>query len=148
MRILKYLILAAVGLTLGGCMQHNGRIGDWFGTWKLTSIEIDGASDTDYQENIFFQFQTDIVCINQVNTEISGSSTRSYGRWSEEGTTLTLDFSYTAENQGSQFMPPAETLLGHDVNILGIEEKTSRKMVWTYQKPESGQTITYTLKKQ
>lgn len=148
MRILKYLTLIVICIGLGGCMQHNGHIGDWFGTWKLTSLEIDGAADPTYQDNIFFQFQTDIVCINVVNPAISCSSSKTFGRWSDEGTTLKLDFTYTADQQSSQFIPPEETYLNYDVNILSIEEKSSRKMVWTYHIPKSGKTITYTLKKQ
>lgn len=145
MRILMKL-LPLLALMLSSCMQHNGDIGDWFGTWKVESITIDGVEDAAYEGNLFFQFQTDIVCLNLVDTDVSNSSTRVFGRWKEEGSTLILDFSYYAEEQGGSFTPPSNTYLAHDENILRLKKDGSRRMTWTLEQP--AQVITYTLKKQ
>lgn len=150
MRILiKNLILgllACVGLS--GCMQHNGRIGDWFGTWKLESITVNGTDDTAYAGNIFFQFQTDKVHIIEVDTSVPTTRRDCFGRWEESDGTLILDFSYTADGTASQFIPMTQTLLSHDVNILTIDSKSSKRMEWTLDKTDPSQTVVYKLKKQ
>lgn len=146
MRILKILSLI-VCLSLTGCMQHNGHIGNWFGTWKLTSLEIDGAPDDAYQDNIFFQFQSDIVRVVTVNTELSTAYNACFGTWHQDDSTLILDFGYTAD-ENAQFTPPTITGFARGENILHISESGSRTMVWTMQKPDSETTITYRLKKQ
>lgn len=151
MRILKKSLLAtlaAAALTLGGCMQHNGRIGDWFGTWKLESITVDGADAPDYADNIFFQFQTDIVRIVEVEPQVSNSYSDCFGTWASEGSTLTLEFSYEADGKPNGFTPMEETLLDRGTNTLHIAASSARSMTWTRQLPDSGPTVTYTLKKQ
>lgn len=147
MRILKLLIMTAC-LGLSGCMQHNGRIGDWFGTWKLTEIEVNGSKDTEYDDNIFFQFQTDVVRIVEVDVSTSNSFKDCFGSWSDREATLVLDFGYTADNMDAGFTPPAITRLGREENILRVSKESSRAMTWTLQKPDSDQTVTYRLKKQ
>lgn len=147
MRILRLLIITAL-LGLSGCMQHNGRIGDWFGTWKLTSIDVNGAEDTNYENNIFFQFQTDVVRIVAVDADTSNSFKDYFGSWSDDGTTLVLNFGYTADNMDGNFAPPAITRLDRKENILHVNKESSRAMTWTLQKSDSNQTVTYRLKKQ
>lgn len=139
-------LLACVGLS--GCMQHNGRIGDWFGTWKLESITVNGTDDTAYAGNIFFQFQTDKVHIIEVDTSVPTTRRDCFGRWEESDGTLILDFSYTADGTASQFIPMTQTLLSHDVNILTIDSQSSKRMEWTLDKADPSQTIVYKLKKQ
>ncbi len=146
MRILKILLLT-VCFSLMGCMQHNGHIGDWFGTWKLTSMEIDGVENDEYQGNIFFQFQSNIVRIVEVDTKTSNKFKDGFGTWSQEGATLVLNFGYTADNT-SPYVPPTIIDFTRDKNVIHISESSSKSMVWTYQKPDSGTTITYRLKKQ
>ncbi len=152
MRILiKKLLLISITaacVAMSGCMQQNGRIGDWFGTWKLESITIDGADDTDYRSNIFFQFQTDIVRIVEVEPEVSNSYSDCFGTWASEGSTLTLEFSYEANNKPDGFTPMEATLLVRGTNTLHIASSSARSMIWTFQQPDDGQTRTYTLKKQ
>lgn len=148
MRILKYFfVILILSLGLCGCMQHNGHIGDWFGTWKLTSLEIDGAENPDYEGNLFFQFQSDVVSIVEVDTHISNMHSDSFGTWSQDGSTLVLNFGYTAD-QDAAFAPPAIVEFERGENILHIAESSSKTMVWTFEKPGSETTITYRLKKQ
>lgn len=142
--LIKNLMLAVVALALGGCMQHNGYIGDWFGTWKVESITVDGSREPDYAGNLFFQFQSDIVRMVEVGACQSYSDR--FGSWEEEGSTLVLDFSYKADVSGP-FIPLPASHLDRDRNLLHIDSKSSRNMQWTLDKPD-GTTITYTLKKQ
>lgn len=147
MRILMRF-LPIIALLLSSCMQHNGNIGDWFGTWKVESISINGISDAAYEGNLFFQFQTDIVCLNQVDTDVSNSSMRVFGRWRDEGSTLVLDFSYTADGMDGSFTPPEDTYLSKGENILKLQKESSRRMLWTLEKTDTSQIIIYSLKKQ
>lgn len=149
MRILKYTLLSlSCCLTLCGCMQHHGNIGDWFGTWKLTSMELDGVEDPSYDGNIFFQFQADIVRIVEVDPQVSNTFNNCFGHWADNGSTLTLDFSYDATDKTDDFTPPSATMLIHGINILHIDKSDSKSMVWTYNPPDSDLTVTYRLKKQ
>lgn len=142
--LIKIILFAVATVSLGSCMQHNGYIGDWFGTWKVESIYVNGEPDTTYAENMFFQFQTDIVRIVEVEDYQNGRSC--YGSWEEEGSTLILHFEYTA-NSNAIFTPLSASYLNRDVNVLEITEKSARKMQWTFDKNDST-TIFYSLKKQ
>lgn len=142
MRAYKLLILSF--LCLCGCMQHNGRIGDWFGTWHLESITINGVEDTAYDRNYFFQFQADKVRISEVNPVYPDLLEERFGSWQASDKVLELNFSYTGG--GSFWEPWPETYLESDVNILEITSMTSKRMVLTLSR--SDQTIVYTLQKQ
>lgn len=151
MRILtRLLLILTATFSLTGCMQHNGHIGDWFGTWKLESITIDGASDPSYPGNIFFQFQTNVVRIAEVDTSVSNAVKECFGSWSETDNTLTLNFGYTSDANKDNFTLPSilKPQLKQGENILSVSKESSRKMTWTLQEPDSPQTLTYTLKKQ
>ena len=113
MRILiKHFIAGIIAcLTLSGCMQHNGDIGDWFGTWKLESITIDGTESADYQDTIFFQFQTDKVRIVAIDLELPATRTECFGMWTETDKTLTIDLSHTSANNPGHFNPLPESLM-------------------------------------
>lgn len=144
MRILTKFLAPLVLLGLSGCMQHNGDIGDWFGTWKLESIEVNGATDASYADNVFFQFQTDVVRMVAV-LPYQAYSDR-FGSWEQDGNTLILNYSYTAAGTQQIHNPLPQTYLDKAANILQISEMTSRRMTWRYEKPDS--VIVYTLRKQ
>lgn len=144
-RLLIYtLLLAATLVGLNSCMQHNGYIGDWFGTWKLRAIELDGTPVEDYRGDIFFQFQTEIVRTVKVAPH-QGYSER-FGSWKDEGSTLILDFSYTAD-VSTIHTPLPETYLEKAKNLLQITERNSREMTWVLERSD-GVVVTYILKKQ
>lgn len=135
-------------LSLTGCMQHNGNIGDWFGTWKLESMSVDGVDSPDYDGNIFFQFQTDVVRMVEVDTERPATRRECFGRWNENDRTLTLDFSYTADGMGSLFEPVPASLMHKGVNTLNVDSQSSKRMQWTMLLHDPDRTVTYYLKKQ
>ena len=61
---MKKILFALIALfSLASCMQNNGRIGDIFGLWKVESIEINGEIEEEYQGNLFFAFQNDVVAM-------------------------------------------------------------------------------------
>lgn len=137
-------LLFILPLLLVGCMQHNGHIGDWFGQWHVTSIEINGADDAGYADNIFFQFQADKVHILAVDPSYPTQTDECFGSWEATDQTLLLDFSYTGG--GKYFTPFDETHLDNGRNLLKILHFSSKKL--TLQLTKENETITYTLKKQ
>lgn len=137
-------VTAMILMAIPSCMQHNGNIGDFFGTWKLTSLEIDGEKAPDYEATTFFQFQTDVIRVSRI--EPHQLYTHRYGQWSRDGETLCLDFGFTATDPG-EYEAPTWIRLERGKNFLHIVTLTSRNMVLTLQHPDST-TITYTLHKQ
>lgn len=147
MRALSIKLLLLTALCLSSCMQHNGDIGDWFGTWHLQTITINGSEDAAYEGNYFFQFQTDKVRLSEVSTTYPETLQECFGRWEQTGNTLTLDFSYTSVT-GNYWTPWSGTYLEKGINHLEINTLTSKNLILTYHSPSTGQTITYTLHKQ
>lgn len=149
MRAYKLLILSV--LCLCGCMQHNGYIGDWFGTWYIESITVNGEENPAYQGNYFMQFQADKVRICEVDPAYPDLLAECFGSWQASGDVLELNFSYTG---GGNYWNPSErpngtlmyTYLKPDINILKITSMTSKRMVLTLSRED--ETIVYNLRKQ
>lgn len=108
------LILAVIATAFAGCTQNNGDISPWFGYWRMTSLTIDGEPAPDYDGNITWSFQSNIVFIN------TGLPYHEYdegvGTWSAEGSTLTIDFTHSHGQGNYEFMytPPAVLRLPDD----------------------------------
>ncbi len=138
-----------IGLfSLMSCTHNNGDIGEYFGTWKLTSIEVDGNVDQSYRGDIFWQFQTTVFCMRQVlphhDTDIR------WGSWAEhDDRTLELNFSHHDDAhpaESDMYSPLPVTGLTPGINMLDIESLTSSRMALTYR-DKSGMTYRYELKK-
>ena len=145
MRALSLKLLVVAALFLTGCMQHNGDIGDWFGTWHLESMTVNGVDDSAYEQNYFFQFQTDKVRLSRIKPTYPDLLEECFGRWEQTDNTLTLDFSYTSAS-GSYWTPWPGTYLAKGVNRLHIDKLTSKHLILTLDSPE--RTVVYTLRKQ
>jgi len=125
-------------------MQHNGDIGEFFGTWKLTSLTIDDNEDPTYNQDVFFQFQTSVIRVVKVSPH--QLFTNSFGQWSRQDQTLCLDFGFTA-NAPSEYEAPQYLYMANGKNMLHIVKLSSRNMELTLGL-ENGTTIRYRLKKQ
>ena len=112
-RIISIILLA---LSLNACTHNNGDIGDLFGTWKLQSITINGESDSTYQSNVLWKFQSSIISMVKVD-DTTHSKAESWGTWSysNDDTQLVLDFTHTDNNNpnvgSSKYSPFPETHL-------------------------------------
>ncbi len=142
MRTLIISLFSAI--LLSGCMHNNGDIGDYFGTWKVTSISVDGDVDGDYSANIFFQFQSDVVRIveNRSNYEI----TEYFGTWVDNGNNIIIDLNHKVNPESEVYHIPEVMRMVKGENFIKVSNKNSSKMTWTFE--SGGQTITYTLNKQ
>lgn len=148
LHIIAILALTAIA---GSCTHNNGDIGPWFGEWKLTAIEIDGTPDAAYKENIFWAFQTSVIEMIQVDPVTANVSNygQRWGTWSQDGNTLTLNFTHhddsAAEGSGKYTPYPATHLPG-GVSKLDIIKLSGSEIKLSYT-AEDGKVYRYSLKK-
>jgi len=135
---LGFMPLFCLMLLLSGCTSNNGDIGPLFGKWKLRSIDYDGVTPPGpYADNIFWNFQNDVVSIQLVEPYSEAWSI--YGNWHLADDTLSLDFTDQGES-------PAPVLMLPDVSRLQVLKITGSEMTLLYR-PTEDTGITYYLKK-
>lgn len=146
MRNLTVKLIGLLSLILAGCTHNNGYIGDWFGTWQVTEIAVNGEKQDSYTRNMFFKFQTDIC--NIITVYPHNTYDEHFARFKNEGNnTILIDFGYTDEWNPIEFDAPEESMFSNGPNILNVKRESSREKLLTLRK-EEGLTITYKLKKQ
>ncbi|MBE6304593.1 MAG: hypothetical protein E7082_01540 [Bacteroidales bacterium] len=142
MRTLIISLLSVI--MISGCMHNNGDIGNYFGTWKVSTINVDGVDDPEYKENIFFQFQSDVFRLVQNRTQ--NDITEYFGTWSETYNIILLQLNYKVNPESEVYQIPPITRLIKGDNIIAVKHERNNRMIWTFS--SDGQTIIYNLKKQ
>ena len=84
-----YIISLLIVLLMGACTRNHGDIGIWFGTWHVEQITADG-NPVNVEGDYFFQFQNKVFRVSQVYGH--NEMVESFGTWSEDGNTMTVDF--------------------------------------------------------
>lgn len=154
--ILLSTIFVFIAMMTGGCVQHDGYIGNWFGSWYLEEMLINGDVDQAYEEAInrepvssrraiMVSFQGNIFNMAYIN----GSEI--YGTWSYAGEILTLVANYNAGggSVSPYFNPyPIELHFPADEAQLEITvtEINGKTMQWQYI-DQNGNLITYNFRK-
>lgn len=145
------LLITLISFALSGCTQADGNIGEWFGSWYLEEMEINGETDANYQsikdknQGIMISFQGKLFKLGYIDgLEI-------YGQWEYAGEILTLIAEYKAGSGYGQpqFDPfPKEMLLpaGVDQAEITVTSHKSRTMQWQYI-DQNGDLLTYNFKK-
>ena len=133
----KTILLCLLALIMGACTHNNGDIGNWFGTWHVASITIDGnevAADGDF----FFQFQNTIFRVVQVKPH--EQMVESFGTWENDGQTMTVTF----PDPGVFYiqMPGLET-----TNAFTVTGGASKKVTFS-KTGADGKSVVYQLEKQ
>lgn len=139
---MRTLIISLLSIfMLSSCMHNNGDIGDYFGTWKVKTISVDGETDASYSGNVFFQFQSDVVRLvqNRSNYDI----TEYFGTWEGDENTLIIDLDHKVNPESEVYNIPEITHLVKGENHISVTGQTSSKMTWTFT--SNSQTIIYTL---
>lgn len=97
------LMMLITTLTLStGCTHNNGYIGDWFGTWRLEEITVDGRPDPDYpRPAMIWKFQNSVMQMLMPNDYTHQDNT-STGTWHTADGYLYIDYSW---QQGPDFTP-------------------------------------------
>lgn len=145
-------IVCAFLLPLGSCLQKNGDIGPWFGSWYLTDILINGEPDPAYEQNkedetleVMVSFQGGLFNMAYLN----GSEI--YGSWECEGNILTLIAHTKAPGQYvSPNFNPYPKVMHFPADMTQVEitvtKMPSRTMQWQYI-DQNGDLLTYNFKK-
>lgn len=146
---IKSIIAAIiVGLLSVSCTQNNGDIGEWFGEWKLCSIEINNELDRDYNNDVLWKFQNNIIEMVVVNS-VGHSHSEHYGTWISDAGMITLNFTHsddlnTAGN--GKYSPPQQTHLPAAIIDLKILKLSSSEIILQYE-ASADCNIIYTLRK-
>lgn len=153
MKKTAYILFSLIALCLTSCTQPDGNIGDWFGSWHLEEILINGEVDPDYRQyreennsmQVMVSFQGKVFNMSYLNgPEI-------YGSWSYAGEVLTLIASYNA-GSGYQYSTfnPYPTVLHFPADEEQIEitvtEINGKTMQWQYI-DQNGRLLTYNFRK-
>lgn len=111
-------------LSLCGCTQPGGRIGEYFGNWVLETITIDGQNNEEYSRPVIISFQSSVFCIG------IAEHSELFGTWEEKDGNLIL----TADlGSGSAMTYPPVLGWGDDITIeLRILEKKNRRLTLQY----------------
>lgn len=139
----KILTLAAILFTATACTRNNGDIGDWFGTWKLDNITIDGVPDKNYGDNVVWKFQSDIISMCLIN-DAEHSSIARWGTWQQVDDRIILNFTYKDDEiePGTNIYQPIQSIyLPGGIMELTVVTLSRSKIVLRYT---SADNIVYT----
>lgn len=144
-----FITLLSLVISLTAC-QNNGDIGDYFGTWAVSEMTVDGTPAPDFTPDItFFSFQNNIVFVERL-VDTYDDLERYAGTWVDTGDVLRLNFTHSDDahqpGQGVYHAPDWLYFPENSVIDLKFLEKKSRSMTLQYTTDE-GATIVYTLKK-
>ncbi len=148
-KIYSILLVALIIVATLSCTRNNGDIGDYFVTWKLEKMTINGSVDAQYEGNVFWAFQSQVICMKRVDNAVH-TYTDGWGEWEEKGKVLEFNFFGTDNdnpNPGSpKYSPLPETHLPKGVSLLDVLSLSGSKMELRYISDDSCE-IRYYLKK-
>lgn len=141
------VLLAVMALT---ACQNDGQIGFWYGTWRVDSYECDGqAVMQPAGQNTFFSFQGAVVCATIVSDD-HGDHTRNYGTWTDDGLTITLNFTHSDSSTpqgGNGYTPPAWMGMTSEYPMtIEVAGRDTDDMTWSWLSRD-GKTHIYKLHK-
>lgn len=136
-KTLLYTISLIALLLMASCTRNHGDIGPWFGTWHVEQITAAGTP-VNVEGDYFFQFQSKVFRVSQVYGH--EQLVESFGTWSEDGNTMTVDFPDPTVYY--IVMPGLEAHNAFTVNTASSGDVTFTKT------GTDGTTYTYHLKKQ
>lgn len=150
--MIRFFILLAVLMStiISGCTHNNGDIGEWFGTWKVTEITIDGVTDTTYTGNMFWLFQASVICMRTMDD--NHGYTDHWGSW-KELPDAHLEFNFTHHDNDNEpgswkYRPAPASRLPVAVSILNISSLSRSSATLSYTTSTTPpSTITYHLRK-
>lgn len=151
-KILKSLLSIIIIAISTSCTQPEGHIGDWFGSWHLEEMLINGEIDQEYADyqkedrwQVMVSFHGNIFNMAYLN----GSEI--YGTWNYAGEILTLIANYnTGSGYQSPDFNPYPTILHFPADVEQVEITVtsigSKTMQWQLI-DQNGKLITYNFRK-
>lgn len=145
----RLIILLLPLLMFCSCRVNNGDIGDFFGSWLMESMTVDGEVPDDFNPELtYWEFQNNLVSISRV--EFMYDKESRWGTWSEDGNHLLLNYTHYSQglNPGTgQYTAPE--WLGFPPNSvisLTFVTRSSKRMSLTWTDYE-GHVYVYSLRK-
>lgn len=145
----KLIFTLFVTVVLCGCRVNNGDIGDFFGSWLLESMTVDGVEAEDFDsESTFWEFQNNIIKITRVTPQLNSDGR--WGTWVDNGSQLFLDFTHyedgVAPGTGSYQAPEWLDMPQNEIIALTFDKRASRRMI-LWRTDALGRRIAYSLRK-
>ena len=141
--------IAVILLALCSCRVNNGDIGDYFGSWSLYDMKIDGETPADFDPELtFWQFQNNIIDICRV--EFMYDRVAHWGTWEEENGSLLLNFMHhngnDAPGSGEYSAPAWIGFTSDEIMSLSFVSRASKRMTLSWNSPDGHQYV-YSLRK-
>lgn len=138
-----------VAVAFCGCRMNNGDIGDFFGSWLLYSMTIDGQEAEGFDtESTYWEFQNNIIEISRVDSHYQKWGR--WGTWVDDGDRLLLDYTHGDEDYapGTDIYQAPEWLYfpSNQIIVLNFVERQSKRMVLSMQ-DDKDRRIVYSLRK-
>lgn len=142
------MLMLLTAILASGCTKHDGDIGEWFGSWHLEGMLINGEPDQEYADNrendknqVMISFQGTIFQMAYLE------SSEMYGSWSYAGEVLTL---IAGKGYESPYFNPYPTVLHFPADVEQVEITvtyiTGKTMQWQLI-DQNGDLITYNWRK-
>jgi len=142
-RFILHISIAIVLSVLGAC-QNNGDIGYLYGTWRIEAYTVDGEPQA-VAESTSVSFQSDIIMVQQV-IDAEMTYANYFGRWSESGDVMTVDFAQTVGGEPVK-VPEYLGWTGAAPMEMRVSDRGDRSMTWTYASGTDGAVRVYRLRK-
>ena len=135
----KIYMLAIVLAFVSSCTRNNGDIGELFGIWRVTAIEVDGVNQSDYDGTVYFSFQSSVFSQKKMNEETHWADDF-FATWKYQGKDLIIDFS------DDRYTPITITGMQQGQNLVEVESISGSDLIMSYVNP-GGVKYRYILKK-
>lgn len=145
----KTILMLIAMLALCACRMNNGDIGDFFGSWLLYSMTVDGHEADGFDpEMTFWEFQNNIIEISQIDKYHEKSSR--WGTWADTDGRLLLDFTHSEAGiaPGTDKYRAPEWLYFPENKVIDLEliERQPKRMILKWHDAEHNE-IVYSLRK-
>ena len=140
----RLTIILTILIAFCSCRVNNGDIGDYFGSWLLYDMKVDGETPDDFDpEQTFWEFQNNIIQISRVLFMYEKYGC--FGTWGEKDGTLLLNFSHHDINM-SYGAPNWIGMVADEIMHLTINSRESKRMTLSWTSP-TGRLYVYSLRK-
>lgn len=135
----KIYILAIVLALVSSCTRNNGDIGELFGIWRVTAIEVDGVNQNDYDGTLYFAFQSSVFSQKKMDEETHGHENQ-FATWKYQGKDIIIDFS------DDRYTPISITGMQPGQNLVVVESISGKNMILSYVRPDDKKYVYYLVK--
>ena len=126
--LVKIYMLAIVLAFVSSCTRNDGDIGELFGIWRVTAIEVDDANQESYGGTLYFAFQSSVYSQKLVD-EGAHVYDNHFASWKYQGKDIIIDFS------DDRYTPIAITGMQRGQNLVVVESMKGKDLILAYVNP-------------